>query len=144
MFDRHAEVLQEVYGPKDMMSLRRAHMATEDLARRTLSGTKGATIEDMARELRYAEIGLKSVFGGLRGGNMFRNLKLAIKSVPGLDSEPKIAAVIRQAMFDPKLASHLLDAEVHEVGKPRWNSRLAQLLTLAEVSRNAQKQNEDK
>ena len=83
------------------------------------------------------------MFGGLRGGNMFRNLKLALKTIPGLDSDAKVAAILRQAVFDPKLAAHLLETKVHEVGKPKWNSRLTQLLALAEGARGAEIESED-
>ena len=140
LFERQADVLSKVYVPAEMHALRRAHMAVEDLARLTVARGKGATFDDMAKEMRYAEIGLKSIYGGLRGGNMFRNLKLALKTVPGLDTDAKAAEVIRRSLFDPELAAHLLDSPVPETVKPRWNKKLGLLLGLGEAGRTDQQE----
>jgi hypothetical protein len=139
LFEKHTAVLTEVYGPEQMNALRRAQMAVEDLAKsRQGKAQTTTTAEDVARLLRYSEIGLKGTFGGLRGGNMFRNLRLAIKTIPGLDGDAKAAEVVRQAMFDPELAAHLLRAPVPARRQANWNRRLMGILGLAEGAREAQ------
>ncbi|MBK1669627.1 hypothetical protein CKO28_16430 [Rhodovibrio sodomensis] len=136
LFEKHTDVLTEVYGPEQMNALRRAQMAVEDLARSQQGKAQSTTTaEDVARMLRYAEIGLKGTFGGLRGGNMFRNLRLAIKTIPGLDSDAKAAEVVRQSMFDPELAAHLLRDPVPPARRAGWNRRLMGLLGLSEGAR---------
>lgn len=136
LVDRNAETLAEVYSPDEMLALRRAHMAAEDLARSALpTGARDASLQDMANVMRVSEIGLKLGYGGLRGGNLYRNLKLALASIPGLDSNAKVAAVIRQAMLDPDLAAHLLVDTVPPAKRAAWSKKLTGLIGLGEAAR---------
>ena len=78
--------------------------------------------ENLARAL---ELGLKAHFGVLKGGGVYRTLKVA--SSLGRNDMAAVERLVARMMFDPELASHLLTRKVQEAGTPAWNARLQKI-----------------
>jgi hypothetical protein len=134
-FARSDKVLAELYGPKEMSALQQARRAVTDLNRKGVTASAGSPTSELFTGLkRVAEIVLKTTHGGLRGGNMFRNLKLAMQTIPGLNDVAKIERIVERAMFDPELAKHLLTEPVVQRERSLWNRRLVQLVGLEETA----------
>jgi hypothetical protein len=137
--DTDAEVLAEVYSPEEMNALRSANKVLQVEARKQLRGTTGAdTAEKM--NLRVLELGLKAWYGILKGGGVFRTVRLALSSLP--DKGAAARQLIEQAQVDPELALHLLNRKITPEG-PAWNAKLQRLLAKAEFARAYNEEDED-
>lgn len=120
------------FTPDEMNALRRAQKTLEPLAQRQGKATVGSpTAENQELGWRVLEVGLKSYYGGLKGGNITRNVRLMRNIITPNRSDEAMDLVIR-AMTDPELAAHLLTRKVAEAGSPAWNAKLAKLLRRAE------------
>ena len=134
LFTKHEKVLAEIYDSKEMMALRRAQRAMTDLSRKGVRASSGSpTAESLADVKRLAEITLKGAFGQLRGGGMMRTLNLALKTVPGLNSEKKVVDLLVRAHFDPELAAHLLETPTTPKAQVLWNKRLTAIIGLQQA-----------
>jgi hypothetical protein len=137
--DQHADVLAQVYSPEEMNALRSANKVLQVEARKQLRGTTGAdTAEKM--NLRVLELGLKAWYGILKGGGVFRTVRLALSSLP--DKGAAARQLVEQAQVDPELALHLLNRKVTPDG-PAWNAKLQRLLAKAEFARAYNEEDED-
>jgi hypothetical protein len=137
--DQHADVLAQVYSPEEMNALRSANKVLQVEARKQLRGTTGAdTAEKM--NLRVLELGLKAWYGILKGGGVFRTVRLALSSLP--DKGAAARQLVEQAQVDPELALHLLNRKITPEG-PAWNAKLQRLLAKAEFARAYNEEDED-
>ena len=144
-FARSDKVLAEIYGPAEMNALQQARRAVTDLARKGVTASAGSPTAEMFSGLkRVAEIILKTTHGGLRGGNIFRNLKLAMQTIPGLNDTAKIERIIERALFDPELAKHLLTTPVAQRERTLWNRKLMQLVALEETASEDSKEKQSR
>lgn len=106
-------VLREVFrgDPDKLRQLNLGRKALEPLLKRAEQATVGSpTAENFANSqaARLLEIGLKSWYGGLAGGNVFRNVKLALKGVIG-DNSSQVARLWERAFTeDPRIMEILL------------------------------------
>lgn len=138
LFTRHEKVLQQVYTPGEMQTLRRAQRAVQDLSRRGISASVGSTTaENMRQAERLTEIGLKLTFGGLRGGNLMRSLRMAASSIPGLYDEEKALQLLRRAMLDPELAATLLHPPKAARPPQHWSNKIRAALGIQQTAGEA-------
>lgn len=138
LFQKNEKVLSEIYDAKEMNALRRAQKLLEPGQSMTLQVTPGSpTTENSNRLMRYLEIGLKTMFGGLEGGNKFRNVRLALQTIPGLNETAKIQRLVTRMQLDPDLAVHLLETPTTQNKLPDYNKRLNRLLATGEAVRES-------
>jgi hypothetical protein len=133
-FNKNERTLAAAYSPEEMNALRRAQKMLEPLA--NLSGPSALRSpegggNDMA--LKMLEVGLKGYYGMLKGGGVFRTLKVAMSL--RTENPAALERLVSRMMFDPELAAHLLTREVRDVASPAWNRRLAKLLRRTEAGR---------
>jgi hypothetical protein len=103
------------------------------------SGAPGsATASNMEGALRLFEAGLRTVYGGFRGGNIARNLKIAIGPWMRGRNNP-VQDLVARAAVDPRVARHLLSVELRD-NPQAWGSKMARLMRWEEFARQA---NED-
>ena len=102
-----------------MNALRRARKVLEPLTKRAGQATVGSpTAENVEMGQRMLKVAFKTVYGGLKGGNMMRNYKLVRGMIGG--SGPDTALdLLKRAMVDPEIAATLLTWNVAEAGSPR-------------------------
>lgn len=134
-FRRNEKVLAEVYTPEEMNALRRAQKAIEPLQNLRAQATVGSpTAENSQLGMRIVEVMLRTKYGALKGGGIFRNLKIGLNAL----AKPELGAqrLVERAMLDPDVAMFLLDYPVREAGGPAWNSRLQAILRDIEAARN--------
>ena len=130
--DNQRVLAEAGFTPDEMNALQRAQKALEPLAQRQGKATVGSpTAENQELGWRVLEVGLKSYYGGLKGGNITRNIRLMRNVLTPERSNEAMDLVVR-AMTDPQLAAHLLTRNVAEAGTPAWNAKLAKLLRRAE------------
>lgn len=136
-FDHCQDALAELYKgePDKMNALRRAQKLLEPLAH--VPGPANVNLvppsESVAAVWKALEVGLKGMYGVLKGGGLVRTLKIAASV--GADDTTAANRLITRMMFDPELAQHLLTRPVKDVGGPAYNARLARLLRRVEVGR---------
>jgi hypothetical protein len=138
LLKQHEGVLSQVYTPEEMRSLRAAHKMLASGKSRELQATSGSATAERANEqanLRMLEIGLKGWYGILKGGGVFRTIKLYLSTLPS--SKEGVEQLINQMAFDPELAQHLLTRKV-DVGGPAWNAKLNKLLAVGGAARATQ------
>ncbi len=132
MRDNERVLVEAGFSPDEMNALQRAQKVLEPLAQRQGKATVGSpTAENQELGWRVLEVGLKSYYGGLKGGNITRNVRLMRNVLTPGRSDEAMDLVIR-SMTDPELAAHLLTRNVAEAGTPAWNAKLAKLLRRAE------------
>jgi hypothetical protein len=77
--------------------------------------------------MRPLELALKGWYGILKGGGVFRTVKVAMKTLRGNTSDT-VEQLVTRAMFDPELAATLLTRDTAKVGTPSWNAELQKLI----------------
>ncbi|HKJ73776.1 MAG TPA: hypothetical protein VKA19_06635, partial [Alphaproteobacteria bacterium] len=139
MFRENADALAEVYTPAEMNNLRRVHKILEPLGNLGRKATGGSdTVENQLRAqnepARNAlEAFIKLKFGGLRGGNIMRNIGLLTKNLP--HNSVQADKLLSRMWFDPQVASVLMERDIKQVGTPAWNSKLTKLLGYGAAAR---------
>jgi hypothetical protein len=136
LFKQHERVLMNVYSPKEMNNLRAVHKMLATFANRQLGATSGSqTAERVQQDLK--QLGLKAWYGILKGGGVFRTVKIALATLPS--SKQNVQQIVHQMWFDPELAAHLLTREV-DVGTAAWNAKLNRLIAISEGVREKERQ----
>lgn len=141
------KVLREVFGD-DLKYLNRAQQRMKYLASRDVQATpNSATAENMGIAKKFAmnlakpyEIVARMLFGALTGGSMVRKYKLMAEQLP--DSSDAAQALFLRAQLDPKVAKHLLQRPLHEVGTTSWNKQLNRLMGWAAAGREVSEEEE--
>ncbi|MBE0561854.1 MAG: hypothetical protein IH622_13710 [Ochrobactrum anthropi] len=148
LFKQHEKTLAKIYTPEEMNSLRQAHKLLDVEKRLDVKSTAGSDTfnkfmaDKGAREAqlnRALEAGLKGYFGVLKGGGVYRTIKLALSSLP--DGTKGVSDILFEMQFNPELAKHLLTRDVKDIGSPAWNGKLLKLLA---IDRGAQENVEAK
>jgi hypothetical protein len=135
--------LNELYrDDKNAMSnLRIAQRIGRDMAKANIQVNAGSpTAELAARREKFlapVELVFKSFFGNLEGGGQMRRLKLAMKTIPGLDNTGAIQRLLIRAEFEPELAVHLYGRDTSKMPAKLWTQRLAQMAGLAAAGRES-------
>lgn len=133
-FDENRGALSKVYSPKEMNALQKVDKLLAPfgaLGRRATAGSP--TAENNTQAWRTLEAGLKAYYGVLKGGGVFRTMKLAAATLPNSDAQ--VGFLVNKMQFDPDLAVHLMGLPLKDVGTPAWNSKLNRLLAYQEASR---------
>jgi hypothetical protein len=121
--------------PGAMNALKRAQTVGRDMARTNLPGSAArAGSVGRSRMWRMYEVVIKSKFGGLRGGNIVRNTRVALGMLPNVGQTVKVERLIMRMQFEPDLARHLLTKQVKQ-DDPVWRTRMLRLLTVGEAAR---------
>ena len=129
----HEKTLVGVFDAEEMNTLRRAQKILEVVQRGSNQATVGSATIENGSAMRWLEIGLKSFYGGLSGGNKFRNVKLGVQA---LGVEKSAADVlIQQAFFDSKIMAHLLEVPVDQALLPKWNKTLRNIIAVGSGAR---------
>lgn len=128
-----AEVFDD---PEAMNALQRVRKAFDLRAILSASRPAGSpTASNLEGIQRLAEAGLRSVFGGFRGGNMTRNLKVAF--APWLKvRDQEVQELIARAAVDPRVAKQLLSRELMD-DPQAWASKMGRLMRWEEFYRQA-------
>lgn len=139
---KHEKTLAKVFDKDEMALLHRAQRMLEPLNRRTMNALAGSPTTERREALaRGIEAALKAPapvgFGVLKGGGVFRAIKLAAPNLFGGKTDEAVVRLINQMMFDPELAQHLLTRPVKEIGTPNWTKKLNQIISIAEGGRIA-------
>jgi hypothetical protein len=142
-FNKHEKVLAQVYSKEEMNALRQMHkMLGKYTGRNQQATTKSPTAERLTDKafMKTLELGSKAYFGILKGGGVFRTIKLALERLP--NNEESVAQLMRQMAFDPDLAVHLLR---REAGKdvPTWNAKLNRMIAYGQGRRAFLEDNAD-
>jgi hypothetical protein len=135
-FKRYESALAELYvGQSDKMNaLRRAQKMLEPLAKVSGPSIKAAPDNSAQEALwRGLEVGLKGVYGVLKGGGLLRTIRIAAGDLGG--DAAQIERLVARMMFDPELAAHLLTRKTRDVGSPVYNDKLATLLRRVQAGR---------
>lgn len=127
LFKQHESTLAEVFTPDEMAKLQVAHKflaSLKNLEMQSLAGS--ATAERtggwQGRMMQILEIGLKTLHGGLKGGNEMRNIKLAAAMRgAGPDAVSKLLA---EMQFNPELAGKLLGRDVPRKGSSAFDKTI--------------------
>lgn len=136
-FNKHQRVLQEIFTPEEMNSLRRAQRMLEPLAQGRAQATTGSiTAEKSVLGERALRLGLYAFYGNaLKAGGAAARLKDAWKTLKGEADEIGANRLVARMMFDPELAQHLLTRKVADVGTPAWNARLQKIIRRTEAAK---------
>lgn len=135
------QALTKLYAdaPDAMNNLRLAQRIGRDMARLNVKATaESATAELTAGRsagLAPLELALKHFLGNLEGGGRMRQLKLAINTIPGLNSDAAVSNLVLRAQFDPELAAHLYSRDASKVPARLWTKKLNRLLGYSAFSR---------
>lgn len=138
--DEDARILSKVYSREEMNALRSANKVLKVEARGRLRAKQAGSDTAERMNLRALEVGLKAWYGVLKGGGVFRTIRLALSALP--DRGAAAGRLIQQAQVDPELALHLLNRKVTPEG-PAWNAKLLKLLSKAEAARAYNEEDED-
>lgn len=135
LFNQHERTLAQVYSKQEMNSLRQMHkMLSKYTGRNQQATTKSPTAERLTDKefMKTLELGSKAYFGILKGGGVFRTIKLALARLP--NNEESVAQLMRQFAFDPDLAVHLLK---RDVGKDAaaYNAKLSRMIAYGQGRR---------
>jgi hypothetical protein len=129
------KVLAEVFDPSEMMAFRQVRKVL-DLRGilQAAQGTPGsATASNLDGMVRIMEAGLRTLYGGFRGGNMTRNIKVGLSTLlKGRDNE--VQELVARTMTDPRISKHLLSMELAK-DPTAWSSKMNKLLRREEVAR---------
>jgi len=133
-------VLREVFrdNPEKLRQLNIGRKAIEPLLQRAQQATVGSpTAENFAntQAARLLEIGLKTWYGGLAGGNVFRNVKLGIKGLMG-DNSAQVSRLMERAFTeDPRIMEQLLTRS-YRTPNPGYNKPLNRALSATQASQD--------
>lgn len=145
LFSDHEKTLSKVYSPEEMNALRQAHALTDIVANIDVRATAGsetfekfmaADKDKVGKRWRMAEAALKAKYGVLKGGGLFRTLRLFVDALP--NDTKSVENVLFEMHFNPDLAKHLLTRNVREIGTPAWNGKLNRLMAVASGNRDAE------
>lgn len=144
LFKQNEKTLSQVFSPKEMASLQAAHKflaSLKNLEQQSLAGSATAERTGLGDKMwRVVEIGLKTLHGGLRGGNEVRNLKLAAALQGG--GPDQVAKLLVEMQFNPELAMHLFGRDVPKQGNTKFDQKLFNRLVLSSaVARNSVEKN---
>jgi hypothetical protein len=144
LFKQNERALAQVFSPKEMASLQAAHKflaSLKNLEQQSLAGSATAERTGLSDKVwRVVEIGLKTLHGGLRGGNEVRNLKLAAALQGG--GPDQVAKLLVEMQFNPDLAMHLFGRDVPRGGNTKFDQKLFNRLVLTSaVARNSVEKN---
>lgn len=124
LFKQHESTLAEVFTPDEMAKLQAAHKFLGSLKNLEMQSLAGSATAERAggwqgRMMQLLEIGLKTLHGGLKGGNEMRNIKLAAAMRgAGPDAVSKLLA---EMQFNPELAGKLLGRDVPKKGSSQFD-----------------------
>ena len=136
-FEKNRAVMAEVFNPEQMQALQRAQTVLMPLLKRDVKATVGSvTAEATEAAMRPLELALKGYYGILKGGGVFRTVRLGLKTLAG-DSAMPVEQLVTRAMFDPDLAAKLLTRDVKQAGTPAWNAELQKALRRVTAGREA-------
>jgi hypothetical protein len=143
-FNKHRETLVAAgFTPEEMQALQRAQTALLPLTKRNVQATVGSTTaESTEAAMRPLELALKGYYGVLKGGGVFRTMKVALKTLKG-DNTSAIEQLMTRAMFDPELAQVLLTRDVKKAGTPAWNAELQKVLRRNEAIKDVVREDEE-
>lgn len=135
MFKDNRALLAKVYDPADMNTLQQAHKVLEVLKNATVRATGGSdTANKWASWLRAAEAGLKAKYGILKGGGIFRTVKLMASTLP--DDGNRVNALVARTWFNPDTAEYLLTNKVRNLDAPTSSRHVKALLGGAATARS--------
>jgi hypothetical protein len=138
VFKKNQEALSKVFSPDEMAALQRAQKLLESFDKQTMQATIGSPTAERGQMLaRATEVGLKLAYGGLRGGNLMRSLRLA---VPNMFKDPDIDDInylLAKMSLDPDVAIALLTRDVKEIQKPAFTKGLKRLFAIQEAGKEA-------
>lgn len=133
VLESNRPALSKVFTPEEMRTLTRVQHTLDVVARKGLSVTAGSPTAENSMIMGLTEILLKTIYGGLQGGNKLRNFKVAMRLMPGAPKVARVDRLVERAMLDPELMIHLLNIPLKESAVPQWNRGLTRLL----AARNA-------
>jgi hypothetical protein len=123
--------LAEVFSPEEMNALRNGQKLLEFLSKRSQGATVGSpTAENLHRSEALMEAGLKLWYGGLKGGNRWRNFKLLAKNFgnPGASQVDQMWDLALRAATDPDIAVRVLQRPLKPATAPAYNAPAAKTL----------------
>jgi hypothetical protein len=121
------------FTPEELNTLQQAQTVLLPLTRRNVQATVGSTTaESNQAVMKPLELALKVHYGTLKGGSVFRNMKIAVGLLKG-DTGTAVEQLATRAMFDPDLAQKLLTRDVSKSGTPAWNAELQKVLRRNQV-----------
>jgi hypothetical protein len=128
--------------PEALQAMHRARRVLEPRQfLETAKGTAGsATAANMDKMMRTLELGLRTLYGGFKGGNISRNIKVGLGDViQGRDGA--VQQLVARAQTDPKLAKYLLSKQlIEDPGK--WASGMRKILNREEAIRQVNEKDE--
>jgi len=139
LFKQNEKALSQIFSPKEMQSLQAAHKflgSLENLKMDALPGSATAGRMALSDKMwKVVEIGLKTLHGGLRGGNELRNLKLAAALQGG--GPDQVSKILVEMQFNPELAQYLFGRNVPKRGHGEFDAKLFNTIVLGgSVARN--------
>ena len=151
LFQKHEETLAKLFTPEEMNSLRQARKLVADAQKLDIKTTGGSNTYDkfmaaqndtQRKQWRVLEAALKARYGVLKGGGVFRTIRLFAESLT--DRPDAISDILLEAQFNPDLARHLLTRDVEHLGSPDWNKQLNRLLAAAIGGRESGRSDEER
>jgi len=151
LFQKHEETLAKLFTPEEMNSLRQARKLIADAQKLDIKTTGGSNTYDkfmaaqhdtQRRQWRVLEAALKARYGVLKGGGVFRTIRLFAESLA--DRPDAISDILLEAQFNPDLARHLLTRDVEHLSSPDWNAKLNRLLAAAIGGRESGRSDEER
>lgn len=133
VLDENRAALAKVFSPQEMHVLTRVQRVLDVASRKGLVTSTAAPPAPNSMAMGLVEIALKTIYGGLQGGNKLRNLKVAMQIAPGAPLTARVDRLVERAMLDPELMLHLLEVPVKESLIPSWNRGLNRILAATNV-----------
>lgn len=135
-FRKNEAALKVVFG-EDMQYLQQARRRLELLSNKAVQAAragnevpKSGVVNLIKKPL---DVVLRLTYGALEGGSRMKKYNVMAEQLP--DTTAAANELVKRAMFDPKVARHLLSRPVAEVGTPAWNRKLSRLMGWAEAGR---------
>jgi hypothetical protein len=131
LFQKHEETLAKLFTPEEMNSLRQARKLVADAQKLDIKTTGGSNTYDkfmaaqndtQRKQWRVLEAALKARYGVLKGGGVFRTIRLFAESLT--DRPDAISDILLEAQFNPDLARHLLTRDVEHSARQTGTSSL--------------------
>jgi hypothetical protein len=144
-FNKHrATLVAAGFTSEEMNALQRAQTILKGLVRRNVQATVGSTTAESSEAvMKPLELALKMHYGTLKGGSVFRNVKVMLKLAKG-DVSGSVEELLTRAMFEPELAMTLLTRDVKKAGTPAWNAELQKLMRRNEIIKDVARDDEPK